>query len=94
MHVSGGIDMNQKSDARHDQDHQAGKMVQHESEIAPGTPGLNPDEVVADDRQDSSGRLKHLQECAERNQRNDSATLPAADDADDGIWTDVCRRRH
>ncbi len=84
MHVAGGVDVNQESDAGHNQNHQAGEMIQQESEIGVKRAGLNPNEVVADNRHGRFRRAKHLQECAERNherQRDGSGS----DDANDGF---------
>ena len=67
-HVSGGVHMNEKSNAGHDKNHQAGKMIQHEPELRLKPSCLDPCEVVPQDRESLVWCGEHLQEFPNRNQ--------------------------
>ena len=77
--------MNQEADAGDDQNHQAGQMIQHEAEVGVERSGLNPGEVVPDDR---AGFLRAGGASAgtrRAKSTNESATVPAANGADDAF---------
>ena len=52
--------MDQEADAGDDQNHQAGQMVEHESELCLERSGLNPGEVVPEDREAASPECSTL----------------------------------
>ena len=77
MHVADGIDVDQKSHAGDDQNHQSGQVIEQISKVGLEVSCLDPGEVIRDDRQLSSGRLSICRN-APSEITNESATLPAA----------------
>ncbi len=90
LHVSSGINMDQEANAGDDQNHQAGQVVEHESELRLEPSGLNPREVVPEDRKLRFRSVQHCDESPQGNQeRNRNGTR--SDDRDDPLRQSLTR---
>ena len=74
-HISSGINVDQEANAGDDQNHQAGQVVQHESELCLEPSGLNPREVIPED---GKLRFRSVQHCDESPQGNEEGNRNGA----------------